>query len=142
LSALPLLLAAGDEEGPAGVLMHHILDQPFLGLPSKHLVFFGLAALAVLIVARLLQGIGGALLTNDDDIHRRLKFLQLSEVAVPGIDRCFDDIAHLDLAVRACHFAPVDDRGRAGDRHHQLLSSRQPAGQRCRSGLHRLSPAR
>lgn len=53
MSALPFLLATGDEEGAAGVLMHHILDQPFLGLPSKHLVFFCLAALAVLIVARL-----------------------------------------------------------------------------------------
>ena len=53
MSALPVVLAAGDGEGPAGVLMHHILDQPFFGMPSKHLVFFCLAALAVLIVARL-----------------------------------------------------------------------------------------
>ena len=28
----------------ASILMHHVLDQPFFGLPSKHLVFFGLAA--------------------------------------------------------------------------------------------------
>jgi len=56
LSALPFLLASVEGEGgesPAEVLMHHILDQPFLGLPSKHLVFFCLASLVVLIVGRL-----------------------------------------------------------------------------------------
>lgn len=35
------------------------------------------------------DSIGGALLTNDDDIHQRLKFIQLSEGAVPGIMECF-----------------------------------------------------
>jgi cystathionine gamma-lyase len=35
------------------------------------------------------DAIGGALIVNDDDIHRRLKFLQLSEGAVPGIMECF-----------------------------------------------------
>jgi F-type H+-transporting ATPase subunit a len=39
--------------GPAEVIMHHVLDQPFLGLPSKHLVFFGIAAALVLLLARL-----------------------------------------------------------------------------------------
>jgi F-type H+-transporting ATPase subunit a len=37
----------------ASILMHHVLDQPFYGLPSKHLVFFGIAALLVIVVARL-----------------------------------------------------------------------------------------
>jgi cystathionine gamma-lyase len=31
----------------------------------------------------------GVLITSDDDLHRRLKFLQLSEGAVPGIFECF-----------------------------------------------------
>ncbi len=35
------------------------------------------------------DSIGGALLTNDDAIHERLKFIQLSEGAVPGIMECF-----------------------------------------------------
>ncbi|MFG0306656.1 MAG: cystathionine gamma-synthase [Phycisphaerales bacterium JB040] len=33
--------------------------------------------------------IGGALITNDDELHKKLKFLQLSEGAVPGINECF-----------------------------------------------------
>jgi F-type H+-transporting ATPase subunit a len=33
--------------------MHHVTDQPFFGLPSKHLVFFLLAALLVILVSRL-----------------------------------------------------------------------------------------
>lgn len=35
------------------------------------------------------DSIGGALLTNSDDLHQRLKFIQLSEGAVPGIMECF-----------------------------------------------------
>ena len=37
----------------ASILMHHVLDQPFYGMPSKHLVFFGIAALLVIVIARL-----------------------------------------------------------------------------------------
>jgi F-type H+-transporting ATPase subunit a len=37
----------------SAILMHHVLDRPFFGLPSKHLVFFGLAALLVIVIARL-----------------------------------------------------------------------------------------
>jgi len=37
----------------AGILMHHVLDQPFFGLPSKHLAFFVIAALLVILMARL-----------------------------------------------------------------------------------------
>lgn len=35
------------------------------------------------------DAIGGALIVNDDEIHRKLKFVQLSEGAVPGIQECF-----------------------------------------------------
>lgn len=35
------------------------------------------------------DAIGGALIVNDDEIHKKLKFLQLSEGAVPGIQECF-----------------------------------------------------
>ena len=35
------------------------------------------------------DSIGGALITNDADLHQRLKFIQLSEGAVPGIMECF-----------------------------------------------------
>jgi len=35
------------------------------------------------------DAIGGALITSDDEIHKKLKFLQLSEGAVPGIQECF-----------------------------------------------------
>jgi F-type H+-transporting ATPase subunit a len=37
----------------SAILMHHVLDQPFFGMPSKHLVFFGVAALLVIVMARL-----------------------------------------------------------------------------------------
>ena len=48
-------------EGPAEVLMHHVVDQRYGNLevgplnlgPTKHLVFFGFAAALVLLVARL-----------------------------------------------------------------------------------------
>tara|TARA_R110002072_G_scaffold42064_21_gene118927 strand:- start:209143 stop:210300 length:1158 start_codon:yes stop_codon:yes gene_type:complete len=35
------------------------------------------------------DSIGGALITNDPELHKRLKFIQLSEGAVPGIMECF-----------------------------------------------------
>ena len=35
------------------------------------------------------DAIGGALITNDAEIHKELKFIQLSEGAVPGIMECF-----------------------------------------------------
>jgi F-type H+-transporting ATPase subunit a len=44
---------AGHGGGPAAVIMHHVTDQPFFGLPSKHFVFFLLAALLVILGARL-----------------------------------------------------------------------------------------
>jgi F-type H+-transporting ATPase subunit a len=45
--------AAGGPGGAAEVIMHHVLDQPFYGFSSKHLVFFCLAAALVLVIARL-----------------------------------------------------------------------------------------
>jgi F-type H+-transporting ATPase subunit a len=44
---------AGGEHGPGDVLMHHILDGQFWGLPSKHLVFVVIAALLVVLIARI-----------------------------------------------------------------------------------------
>ena len=37
----------------AAILMHHVLDAPFFGFYSKHLVFFVLAALVVLVFSRM-----------------------------------------------------------------------------------------
>ena len=60
MSGLFSLLVAADpaapaasEHDPASVLMHHVLDQTYFGLPSKHLVFFGIAAVLVIVMARL-----------------------------------------------------------------------------------------
>jgi len=67
VSPLPLLLQAAHgvtppsgspapeaaPGGPGDIIMHHVMDQPFLGLPSKHMVFFVLAALIVIVMARL-----------------------------------------------------------------------------------------
>ena len=54
--AAPEHAAAGEHDDPATVLMHHVLDQPFFGLPSKHLVFFCFAALFVLGLVRTAVG--------------------------------------------------------------------------------------
>jgi F-type H+-transporting ATPase subunit a len=43
----------GGGEDVGAILMHHVTDQPFYGMPSKHLVFFVLAALAVILLCRL-----------------------------------------------------------------------------------------
>ncbi|HET9315976.1 MAG TPA: F0F1 ATP synthase subunit A [Vicinamibacteria bacterium] len=43
----------GEDHGPAAVLMHHVLDQEFFGIPSKYMVYFVLASLLVLLVTRL-----------------------------------------------------------------------------------------
>jgi F-type H+-transporting ATPase subunit a len=64
MSAHGLLLTAGhaaeaaSESGgtahdPGTVLMHHVLDTPVFGLPSKHLLFFVLAALLVFVLVRV-----------------------------------------------------------------------------------------
>ena len=39
--------------GPSEVIMHHVTDQPLGLFPSKHLVFFVLAALLVVLIAQL-----------------------------------------------------------------------------------------
>ena len=43
----------GEEHGPAQVMMHHVLDGPIFGLPSKHLVFFVVAAFLVILLTQL-----------------------------------------------------------------------------------------
>ncbi len=60
LSATALGTEPAVEHAPAhgahdvsAIIMHHVLDQPFLGLPSKHLAFFVIAALLVIVVAQL-----------------------------------------------------------------------------------------
>ena len=45
--------AAEGGQGPAEIIMHHVSDTVFFGFPSKHLIFFGLAALLVILVSRL-----------------------------------------------------------------------------------------
>jgi F-type H+-transporting ATPase subunit a len=45
--------AAASHDDPATVIMHHVTDVPFLGLPSKHAAFFLLAALVVILGAQL-----------------------------------------------------------------------------------------
>ena len=44
----------GGHDDPAAILMHHVTDQPTVfGFSSKHLLFFGIVALLVLVAARL-----------------------------------------------------------------------------------------
>jgi F-type H+-transporting ATPase subunit a len=45
--------AEAGHEDPATVIMHHAADQPFLGIRSKHLVFFFVAALLVILGAQV-----------------------------------------------------------------------------------------
>ncbi len=45
--------AAEGAHGPAQVLMHHVMDQPFYGFGSKHLIFFLIAAFLVVLVTWL-----------------------------------------------------------------------------------------
>jgi F-type H+-transporting ATPase subunit a len=80
---------ASEAEGfsPAAVIMHHATDQPFFGLPSKHFVFFVLAALLVILIARLAlasyrggvvpRGVGAA-------VEAMVLFIR-DEVAEPGV---------------------------------------------------------
>jgi F-type H+-transporting ATPase subunit a len=55
----PQLAAAGEhaaeaaEHDPATVMMHHVLDQPWMGLPSKHLAFFVIGGLLTIGVVRM-----------------------------------------------------------------------------------------
>jgi F-type H+-transporting ATPase subunit a len=44
--------AQGGEEGLGDVIMHHVTDQPVFGLPSKHLLYFVLSALLVIVGTR------------------------------------------------------------------------------------------
>jgi F-type H+-transporting ATPase subunit a len=42
-----------EEADPAKLLAHHVLDQPVFGFPSKHLLYFVLASLLVVLIGRL-----------------------------------------------------------------------------------------
>lgn len=42
----------GGGHDPASILMHHVLDGPVYGLPSKHLLYFGLTAVLVIALVR------------------------------------------------------------------------------------------
>jgi F-type H+-transporting ATPase subunit a len=44
---------AGHGEAPADVIFHHVMDRPFLGFRSKHLVFLVIVALLVIALAQL-----------------------------------------------------------------------------------------
>jgi F-type H+-transporting ATPase subunit a len=44
---------AEEAQDVASILMHHVLDQPFHGLWSKHFAFFVIAAVLVLILTRM-----------------------------------------------------------------------------------------
>jgi F-type H+-transporting ATPase subunit a len=43
----------GEGGGPAEIIFHHVMDGPFLGFKSKHLVFLFGVALLVIVVAQL-----------------------------------------------------------------------------------------
>jgi F-type H+-transporting ATPase subunit a len=79
--------AEGGHEDPATVIMHHATDQPFFGLPSKHLVFFFLAAFLVIAAAQLgvrSYGTGGV----PHGMGAAVEFLVLfvrDQLAVPNI---------------------------------------------------------
>jgi len=105
LSALALLLAssgheaeaAGHGEGPAAILMHHIVDQPWMGLPSKHLAFFVIASVAVLLVIRL--AISGY---RKGGVPRGLAaFVEMLVVFVR------DDIAEANIGPEGRRFTPL-----------------------------------
>ena len=49
-----------DEHGSGDILMHHVLDGPLFGLPSKHLVFLVFTAAVVLLVGWLARRSYGA----------------------------------------------------------------------------------
>jgi F-type H+-transporting ATPase subunit a len=63
---LPLLASAAEhapegaeKAGPAEILMHHVVDGVIWGIPSRHLVFFVLAAITVVAIVRLaMRGYG------------------------------------------------------------------------------------
>jgi len=42
-----------EDHSPAAIIFHHVTDGPFLGFPSKHLVFLLLVALLVIVLAQL-----------------------------------------------------------------------------------------
>lgn len=45
--------APAGETGLGATIMHHVTDQPVFGLPSKHMLYFALAALLVILMSQL-----------------------------------------------------------------------------------------
>ena len=89
--------AAEGHGGPAEVMMHHVTDQPFLGLPSKHLVFFVLVAVFTIAVIRLALG--------RYDVKRVPRgFAAFIEMLVVFIR---DDIAEANLGHDGRRFTPL-----------------------------------
>ena len=77
----------GAHSSPAAVIMHHVTDAPFLGLPSKHAVFFLLAALLVLAGTRLAvrsYGAGGVPRGIGSAVEGLVLFVR-DEIAEPNI---------------------------------------------------------
>ncbi|HET7291413.1 MAG TPA: F0F1 ATP synthase subunit A [Vicinamibacteria bacterium] len=100
-----LLLAQGPtheaspaaEHGPAEVLMHHVLDGPIFGLPSKHLGFFLVAAAVVILLARLA--------VRSYDPKRRPK--GLGTVVETFVVFIRDDIAEANIGHDGHRFVPL-----------------------------------
>ncbi len=76
------------KDGPAMVAVDNTFSSPYLQNPLQHGADIVCHSLTKYIGGHS-DGIGGALIVNDDEIHKGLKFIQLSEGAVPGIQECF-----------------------------------------------------
>lgn len=83
------MAAVSSPEAPpdiAAVLFHEVLDRPLFGLPSRHFVFFVLAGLAVLLIARLaLRGYRGGIPRGLAALVEALVLFVRDEIAVKMI---------------------------------------------------------
>jgi F-type H+-transporting ATPase subunit a len=79
--------SAGEQEGTAAVIMHHVLDQPVFGLPSKHLLYFVLAALIVMVIARaaVRSYHGGTIPSGIGAVVEMLVLFVRDDIAEPSI---------------------------------------------------------
>ena len=74
-------------EGPAEIIFHHVMDGPFLGFKSKHLVFLILVAILVIAIARLaVRSYGGGVVPRGlgAAVEGLVVFIR-DEVAEPNI---------------------------------------------------------
>ena len=78
---------AAEEEDAATVIMHHVLDRPVFGMPSKHLFYFVLAALLVIVAARaaVRSYRGGKIPSGIGALVEMLVLFVRDEIAEPGI---------------------------------------------------------